>query len=104
MDVELVLKLIGAVLTFAFGIWIGLGMPGLHRRSTTQPSSWRAADRLGRTWINRLFFRMDSPPRRFDTGRLVVPKGGGSPGSDEAPKNEKREGREMVRLRRPGGR
>jgi hypothetical protein len=71
-DPVLIAKLAGAVVVFVLGIWIGLGMPGLKRRSETK--SWRAADRYRATWINRMFFKMDNAPRRFDSSRLILPK------------------------------
>jgi hypothetical protein len=70
-DPVLIGKLAGAVLVFALGIWIGLGMPGARRPKESR--EWRPADRLRATWINRVFFRMDRAPRRFDTDRLIVP-------------------------------
>lgn len=65
-------KIVGAVLVFALGIWIGLGMPGLGHREERRAG--RLSGRLHGTWLNRLFFGMSSPPRRFDASRLVVPK------------------------------
>ncbi len=70
MDPTTLLKIAGALLAFALGIWIGLGTPGLRRR--TAAGNWRASDRLRATWINRMFFRMESPPRRFGTD-LIAP-------------------------------
>ncbi len=100
-DPILIVKIAGAVLALALGIWIGLGMPGARRSPPKR--EWRSTDRLKATWINRLFFRMDRPARRFDVGRLIVPDGpekeSGS-GSDD----ESGEGDELVRLRRPGAR
>lgn len=92
----LVAMIAGAVLTFALGIWIGLGRPGM--KDTVQQRPWRADERLGATWINRVFFRMDRRPRRFDAGRLVVPKSG----SDKAHKDKEEESSGVVRLRRRG--
>ncbi|UCF21177.1 MAG: hypothetical protein JSU87_07260 [Gemmatimonadota bacterium] len=100
-DPILILKIAGAVLALALGIWIGLGMPGARR--TPPKREWRSTDRLKATWINRMFFRMDRPARRFDVGRLIVPgeaEGKGGPGSDEA----KGEDEELVRLRKPRAR
>ncbi len=85
----------GAVLTFAIGIWIGLGRPGM--KDSVQQRPWRSEDRLQATWINRVFFRMDRRPRRFDAGRLVVPKSE----SDKA-KDEEEGSSGVVRLRRRG--
>lgn len=96
MDKLLIVAMIaGAVLTFAIGIWIGLGRPGM--RDTVQQRPWRSEDRLQATWINRVFFRMDRRPRRFDAGRLVVPK---SDSEEEEDKEGQSSG--VVRLRRRG--
>lgn len=99
-DPVLIAKLAGAVLVFALGIWIGLGMPGARRPKESR--EWRPADRLRATWINRVFFRMDREPRRFDTDRLIVPgkrPGGDRPaGSAEKPKSRP----DVVRLRSAG--
>lgn len=96
-DPVLIAKLAGAVVVFALGIWIGLGMPGARRPKESR--EWRPADRLRATWINRVFFRMDRAPRRFDTDRLIVPgkrAGEGRPAdSGEKPKSSP----EVVRLR-----
>ncbi len=89
----LVAMIAGAVLTFAIGIWIGLGRPGM--KDTVQQRPWRSEDRLQATWINRVFFRMDRRPRRFDTGRLVVPKRGSDKNEDK-----EEDGSNVVRLRR----
>ena len=97
-DPVLIAKIAGAVVVFALGIWIGLGMPGAKRPRQTR--DWRPADRLRATWINRVFFRMDREPRRFDTDRLIVP----GKGSGENSQQESTEGAEdvsdVVRLRR----
>lgn len=99
MDGVLVVAMIaGAVLTFAIGIWIGLGRPGM--KDSVQQRPWRSEDRLRATWINRVFFRMDQRPRRFDTRRLVVPKK--KPDEVETT-SEEEENSGVVRLRRPGG-
>lgn len=99
MDGVLVVAMIaGAVLTFAIGIWIGLGRPGM--KDTVQQRPWRSEDRLRATWINRVFFRMDRRPRRFDTSRLVVPK---SKPDDVQKTSEEKEDSGVVRLRRRSG-
>jgi hypothetical protein len=63
----MLLKLAGA----ALGLWIGLGLPGLK----VEDAPRRGAPRryLHGTWLNRLFFGMPTPPRRFDVRRLVMP-------------------------------
>ncbi len=97
MDRLLVVAMIaGAILTFAIGIWIGLGRPGM--KDSVQQRPWRSEDRLRATWINRVFFRMDRRPRRFDTGRLVVPKGK----QDQPQEKTGEENSGVVRLRRRG--
>lgn len=96
-DPVLVAKIAGALVAFGLGIWIGLGTPGLKRTSGAR--EWRSADRLRATWINRLFFRMDQPVRRFDTDRLIVPKHGSEEEGREAEEDE-RERPDVVRLRR----
>jgi len=85
MDVVLTLKLAGAVLALALGIWIGFGAPGL-KRQRGQAREWRAADRLRATWINRVFFKMERPARRFDASRLIMP--------DDEPEAKSSEGAE----------
>jgi hypothetical protein len=96
-DPVLIAKLAGAVLVFVLGIWIGLGMPGARRPKESR--DWRAADRLRATWINRVFFRMDRAPRRFDTNRLIVPdKNSGENGPEGQDEGVKRPP-EVVRLR-----
>jgi hypothetical protein len=99
-DPVLIAKLAGALVVFALGIWIGLGMPGAKRPSQTR--EWRPADRLRATWINRVFFRMDREPRRFDADRIIVP--GKSPtAADGGQENDgSEESSDVVRLRRPG--
>ncbi len=97
IDARLALMVAGAVLAFALGIWIGLGQPGLKRRA--EPRPWHSADRFRATWINRLFFRMDTRPRRFDASRLVVPK---SRSAEDSREEEEQETPDIVRLRRPG--
>lgn len=99
MDYVLTLKLAGAAAAFALGIWIGFGAPGL-KRPRGQAREWRAADRLRATWINRVFFRMERPARRFDTSRLIVPDDGReAPSSDGSEEEDS-----VIRLRRSGGR
>lgn len=86
MDVVLVAKLAGALLVFALGVWVGLGMPGVkHSRESRE---WRSGARLRATWMNRLFFSAAKAPRRFDAGRLIAPKGEAPepPGDGEAKK------------------
>lgn len=95
-DPLLIAKLAGAAVTFAVGIWIGLGMPGVKRPA--QPRDWHAKDRFRATWINRVFFRMDQTPRRFDAGRLIVPKSESEEAEPSAPTEE---AKGVVRLRRP---
>jgi hypothetical protein len=97
-DPVLVGKLMGAVVAFALGVWIGLGMPGVGR--SARPRGWHPTDRLRATWINRAFFRMDQAPRRFDASRLIVPKSA-SGDSGRPPGGEAAESEEAVRLRRP---
>ncbi len=98
-DLTLILKIVGAVVTFALGIWIGLGMPGLKR--SERPREWQASDRLRATWINRVFFRMDRSERRFGSG-LIAP--GGRPKKPSAAEGEGEadagESSSAVRLRR----
>ncbi len=97
MDKLLIVAMIaGAILTFAIGIWIGLGRPGM--KDSVQQRPWRSEERLSATWINRVFFRMDRRPRRFDASRLVVPKGK----PDDAQKKAEEEDPGVVRLRRRG--
>jgi hypothetical protein len=98
MDYVLALKLAGAALAFALGIWIGFGAPGL-RRKHGQAREWRAADRLRATWINRVFFKMERPPRRFDASRLIVP----DDESEAESTGELEDEDTVVRLRRSGG-
>ena len=88
MDLILISRIAGAVLVFALGIWIGLGMRGA--RSPKRSKEWHADDRLRATWINRTFFRAGPPSRGWDTDRLVVPKEEG----------EQKEKRPIVRLGR----
>ncbi len=99
-DTELILKIAGAVVVFALGIWIGLGTPGLKR--TRKAGEWQPADRFRATWINRVFFRMDRAPRRFDAGRLIVPKEQGEVRSGTQADEEDEGASDVVRLRRPG--
>ena len=93
-QVIFIAQIVGAVLAFALGIWLGIGHPGWKRSS--QVWEWHSGDRLRATWINRMFFRMDNEPRRFDAGRLVVPKGEGEDGGDEGDGSKG----PVVRLRR----
>jgi hypothetical protein len=79
-DPVLLLKIVGAVLALALGIWIGLGMPGKKRPK--RPRDWRAEDRLRATWLNRAFFRMERPQRRFGLD-LITPGGGTGDGEEE---------------------
>ena len=98
-DPVLIAKLAGAVVVFILGIWIGLGMPGAKRPKQTR--DWRPADRLRATWINRIFFRMDRAPRRFDTDRLIVPGKSSGEGRRQEPGGDTQESSDVVRLRRP---
>lgn len=99
-DPVLIAKLAGALIVFALGIWIGLGMPGVKRRSQTR--EWRPADRLRATWINRVFFRMDRAPRRFDADRIIIPGKVGTAGEEGQENEGSEESSDVVRLRRPG--
>ena len=99
-DPVLIAKLAGALVVFALGIWIGLGMPGAKRPSQTN-REWRPADRLRATWINRVFFRMDRAPRRFDADRIIVP-GKGPTASEGGQDKDGEDSSDVVRLRRPG--
>jgi hypothetical protein len=99
-DPVLIAKLAGALVVFALGIWIGLGMPGAKRPS--KPREWRPADRLRATWINRVFFRMDRAPRRFDADRIIVPGKGATASEGKQDKDGSDESSDVVRLRRPG--
>lgn len=95
IDLVMMAMAAGAVLVFALGIWIGLGMPGARR--SKEARVWRSADRLRATWMNRVFFGTGTAPRRFDASRLLAPKGGRTeePGDSEGkPKDE------VVRFRR----
>jgi hypothetical protein len=98
-DLIFVAKLAGAAAVFVLGLWIGLGMPGLKRRAKSR--GWHASDRLRATWINRVFFRMDNTPRRFDASRLVFPADVGGAESDTPAQDEEETGG-VVHLRRPG--
>ncbi len=71
-DFELIAKIVGAALTFAIGIWLGFGRPGV--KHTDVPREGRLSDRLHGTWLNRMFFASGRAPRRFSTSRLVAPK------------------------------
>jgi hypothetical protein len=99
-DPILIAKIAGAILALAVGIWVGLGMPGLRQRP--QSREWRSADRLRATWINRMFFRMDGPSRRFDAGRLIVPKSKAESTVKERDEGDDDPASEIVSLRRPG--
>ena len=98
-DPILIAKIAGAVVVFALGIWIGLGMPGAKRPQRTR--DWRPADRLRATWINRVFFRMDRAPRRFDADRLIVPGKGAGEDRRKESSGDAEESSDVVRLRRP---
>ncbi len=98
MDYVLALKLAGAAFAFALGIWIGFGAPGLRRKGG-QAREWRAADRLRATWINRVFFKMERPARRFDASRLIIPDDEPEEPSENGGDDEGR----VVHLRRSGG-
>jgi len=99
-DPVLIAKLVGAVVVFALGIWIGLGMPGAKRPRPSQ--GWHPADRLRATWINRVFFRMDRVPRRFDTDRLIVPGRGSGDRRHDGQSDGAKKRPEVVRLRDAG--
>lgn len=94
MDFWFAAKIFGAVAVFALGLWLGFGAPGLKQARRIR--EWRSADRLRATWINRVFFNMGGSPRRFDTGRLVVPK----EESEEATAEGEAKSKTVVRLRR----
>lgn len=97
MDALLLLKIAGAALTFALGIWIGLGAPGLRRSKPTR--EWQSSDRLRATWINRVFFNMERSERRFGSGLITPadkPAGAGEGQQDADPEDSSSE----VRLRR----
>lgn len=81
LTTDMILKLIGAAVAFAVGIWLGLGLPGLKDRD--EPRRGSPSRYLHGTWLNRLFFGMPRPPRRFDGGRLVVPKKRGAVSGEE---------------------
>jgi len=98
-DPVLIAKIAGAVVVFALGIWIGLGMPGAKRPKQTR--GWHPADRLRATWINRVFFRMDRAPRRFDTDRLIVPGKSSGENPQQGSTGGVEESSDVVRLRRP---
>jgi hypothetical protein len=93
-----VAKIAGAVLAFGLGIWLGIGHPGWKRSSPVR--EWYSGERLRATWMNRMFFRMDNEPRRFDAGRLIVPKGEGEEGVEEGGEEGGSSERPVVRLRR----
>jgi hypothetical protein len=97
MDAVLLLKIAGAAVTFAFGIWIGLGMPGLKRSKPSR--EWQSSDRLRATWINRVFFRMERSERPFGSG-LITP--GDKPGETGEGQQEadSEDSSGVVRLRR----
>lgn len=97
-DPVLIAKIAGAVVVFALGIWIGLGMPGAKRPKRAR--DWQPADRLRATWINRVFFRMDRAPRRFDADRLIVPGKGSDGDRRQESSGEAPEPSDVVRLRR----
>ncbi|UCC71168.1 MAG: hypothetical protein JSV86_12320 [Gemmatimonadota bacterium] len=101
MDAVTLLKIAGAVLAFALGIWIGLGMPGTKRKKA--PTDWQASDRLRATWINRVFFRMENPERRFGSG-LITPRGRSDKAGEGQAESDSEESSGVVRLRRTGER
>ena len=72
MDIVLMLKALGAVLAFAGGIWIGLGLPGLNKDGRGGEAGGRHWT-LDRTWMNRLMRSRLDRPRRFSTRRLIHP-------------------------------
>ncbi|MGD2217461.1 MAG: hypothetical protein PVJ64_11920 [Gemmatimonadales bacterium] len=97
MDAVLLLKIAGAALTFALGIWIGLGMPGLKQRKRSR--EWQSSDRLRATWINRVFFRMEGSERRFGSG-LIKPGDKADEGGAGQREGESEDSSGVVRLRR----
>ncbi len=103
-DPVLLLKIVGAVLALALGIWIGLGMPG--RKRSKLPRDWRTEDRLRATWLNRAFFRMEHPQRRFGLD-LITPAGRTGDGEAEEEEVEvevEENPSDVARLRRRGER
>lgn len=101
-DPVLIAKIAGAVVVFALGIWIGLGMPGAKRPAERR--EWRPEDRLRATWINRVFFRMDRAPRRFDAGRIIVPRKESTADQNQEASEGEDDSSDVLRLRRPGQR
>lgn len=84
MTTGLLLKLIGAALALAIGIWVGFGMPGVKRSDSSQKPRGGRRVTLSRTWINRISMRYQ--PRRFNEGgRLLRPKGPPAGGASEEP-------------------
>lgn len=82
MGLSLAVWVVGGVLALAFGIWAGLGYPGLYDRYDPGPSRGQRAD----TWLNRWIFG-GPRPRRFSTKHLIVPpsgerRAGGEPSTD----------------------
>lgn len=94
MDAVLLLKIVGAAVTFALGIWVGLGTPGLKRSKPSR--DWQSSDRLRATWINRVFFRMDREDRSFGSG-LISP---GQEPDEEQQEADSEDSSSVVRLRR----
>ncbi|UCC84528.1 MAG: hypothetical protein JSW46_06270 [Gemmatimonadota bacterium] len=97
MDAVLLLKIAGAAVTFALGVWIGLGMPGLKRSKPSR--EWQSSDRLRATWINRVFFRSERSERRFGSG-LITPGEKEDGGGGGQPDGDSEEPSDVVRLRR----
>lgn len=97
---DLILKLAGAALALVVGVWIGLGLPGLKSRDEVPRG--RPSRYLHGTWLNRVFFGMPRPPRRFDSSRLLAPKRREEKGREDSEGDEDEEGAPIVRLRGRG--
>ena len=97
MDAVLLLKIVGAALTFALGIWVGLGTPGLKRSKPSR--DWQSSDRLRATWLNRVFFRMDREERRFGSGLMPPGEEPGAAGEGQREADSEDQS-SVVRLRR----
>lgn len=83
MTLGLLLWIVGGLLALGFGIWAGLGYPGLYDRYDPRPSR---RERMG-TWMNRWIYG-GPRPRRFSTKNLIVPKPGGKPRAGREPASE----------------
>ena len=93
MTLSLAVWIVGGILALAFGIWAGLGYPGLYDRYGPGPSR---RERMG-TWMNRWIYG-GPRPRRFSTKNLIVPKPREEArGGDESVDRTEREERPSVR-------